>query len=266
MDKLYTIGETAKLNDISIKSLRHYDEIGLLKPFYIDDQSGYRYYTYSQFAFIDKIKRYKNVGMQLKDLKEIFESQNLESIELLLKERRQAIDEQARLLEDMKENVRWLMDFFEYSKSMQVESSITIKELPERYVISAPCNEGDSIYDMDLALRKLLSLPVFKNTQILNLYGYILDFDKLMENKMLARYSTVSIRDLPAERNPYTRTIPAGTYLCYKANILSDDWDISPLIRYCQQHSVRKPFAVAFEYLTKLHDPQQSPYEITILL
>ncbi len=266
MDKLYTIGETAKLNDISIKSLRHYDEIGLLKPFYIDDQSGYRYYTYSQFAFIDKIKRYKNVGMQLKDLKEIFESQNLESIELLLKERRQAIDEQTRLLEDMKENVHWLMDFFEYSKSLQVENSITIKELPERYVISAPCKEGDSIYDMDLSLRKIVSSPVFKNAQILNPYGYILDFDKLMENKMLAHYSTVSIRELPATKTSYALTIPAGTYLCYKANILADDWDVAPLARYCRQNAIHKPYAVAFEYLTKLHDPQQSPYEITILL
>ena len=77
MDDLYSIGETAKLNDVSIKSLRHYDEIGLLKPRYIDPETGYRYYVYSQFSFIDKIKRFKSVGMSLKELKELFQGKDL---------------------------------------------------------------------------------------------------------------------------------------------------------------------------------------------
>ena len=42
MEELYSIGETAKLNHVSVKSLRHYDEIGLLKPRHIDPDTGYR--------------------------------------------------------------------------------------------------------------------------------------------------------------------------------------------------------------------------------
>ena len=99
MDGLYSIGETAKLNDVSIKSLRHYDEIGLLKPMYIDPETGYRYYAYSQFSFIDKIKRYKNVGLSLKDLKEVFQNRNLGQLEELLREQQQSLEEEARRLE-----------------------------------------------------------------------------------------------------------------------------------------------------------------------
>ena len=55
MEELYSIGETAKMNNVSIKSLRHYDEICLFKPRHIDPETGYRYYAYSQFSFIDKI-------------------------------------------------------------------------------------------------------------------------------------------------------------------------------------------------------------------
>lgn len=50
MEELYSIGETAKLNHVSVKSLRHYDEIGLLKPRHVDPDTGYRYYSYSQFS------------------------------------------------------------------------------------------------------------------------------------------------------------------------------------------------------------------------
>ncbi|MFD1066530.1 MerR family DNA-binding transcriptional regulator [Oceanobacillus locisalsi] len=41
---LYSIGETAKLNNISIQSLRYYDKIDLFTPAFIDPESNYRYY------------------------------------------------------------------------------------------------------------------------------------------------------------------------------------------------------------------------------
>lgn len=100
MEELYSIGETAKLNDVSIKSLRHYDEIGLLKPRYIDPETGYRYYCYSQFSFIDKIKRYKNIGMSLKELRDLFQSQDLSRLAAFLEEQKQMLDEEERLLQE----------------------------------------------------------------------------------------------------------------------------------------------------------------------
>ena len=41
----YRIGVFAQMNRVTIKTLRHYDEIGLLKPEFVDDTNGYRYYT-----------------------------------------------------------------------------------------------------------------------------------------------------------------------------------------------------------------------------
>lgn len=42
------IGDFSKLSRVSIRMLRHYDEIGLLKPVWIDPESGYRYYAPEQ--------------------------------------------------------------------------------------------------------------------------------------------------------------------------------------------------------------------------
>ena len=41
----YKIGDFSRLTNISIRTLRYYDEIGILKPEYVDPYSGYRYYT-----------------------------------------------------------------------------------------------------------------------------------------------------------------------------------------------------------------------------
>ena len=55
----YRIGMFAQMNKITIKALRHYDEIGLLKPAYVDEHNGYRYYSSSQsyivFSFYVKL-------------------------------------------------------------------------------------------------------------------------------------------------------------------------------------------------------------------
>lgn len=44
--KFYLIGEIAKITGLSNKTLRHYDENNILKPDYVDPNSGYRYYKF----------------------------------------------------------------------------------------------------------------------------------------------------------------------------------------------------------------------------
>ena len=206
MEELYSIGETAKLNDVSIKSLRHYDEIGLLKPRYIDPETGYRYYCYSQFSFIDKIKRYKNIGMSLKELRDLFQSQDLSRLAAFLEEQKQMLDEEERLLQEKRQDVQWLADFFAYSKGLAVENDISIKEFPAMTMICVPCQGDDSMYAMDMELRRITVSPEFRSCQILNPYGYILDFDHLLKNEMYPSASTVCVRDAPDD-SPECRSV-----------------------------------------------------------
>lgn len=266
MDGLYSIGETAKLNDVSIKSLRHYDEIGLLKPRHIDPETGYRYYVYSQFSFIDKIKRFKNIGMSLKELKELFQGKDLNLLGAFLEDQKQKLDAEERLLQEKRQDVAWLADFLEYSKSLDVQNDITIRDLPEMRMIRVPCQGDDSMYAMDMELRRVSVSPEFHACQILNPYGYILDFDQLMQNRMYPTASTVCIRECPETESSYLFTAPAGRYLCCKARILSDDWNVEPLVAYCKEHHLRPKLVLACEYLSSLYDPQNSPYELRLLL
>lgn len=68
------IGEFAVLADMSIKTLRYYDDIGLLKPIIVDANTGYRYYEYSQLARAYRLTSFKNMGLALNEIAELLDN------------------------------------------------------------------------------------------------------------------------------------------------------------------------------------------------
>ena len=62
------IGEFSKLSRVSIRMLRHYDDIGLLKPAETDNFTGYRYYREEQLFVIGRITALKDMGFSLADI------------------------------------------------------------------------------------------------------------------------------------------------------------------------------------------------------
>lgn len=69
MDELLSIGEMAKLNNVSVQRLRYYDNIGLFSPAHINEQSNYRYYTSEQSAHLAIIKQLQYIGLSLLEIK-----------------------------------------------------------------------------------------------------------------------------------------------------------------------------------------------------
>ena len=67
------IGDFSKLSRVSIRMLRHYDDIGLLKPAEIDTFSGYRYYREEQLYTAARITALKDMGFALADIARMLE-------------------------------------------------------------------------------------------------------------------------------------------------------------------------------------------------
>ncbi|MBM3146155.1 MAG: MerR family transcriptional regulator, partial [Chloroflexi bacterium] len=57
------IGDFSKLSRVSVKTLRYYDGIGLLKPLQVDRFTAYRYYSYEQLPRLNRILALKDLGM-----------------------------------------------------------------------------------------------------------------------------------------------------------------------------------------------------------
>ena len=72
---MFSIGEFASIGRVSIRMLRHYDEIGLLTPARVDPFTGYRSYDGQQFEVLGRILVFKDLGFRLDEVKQIVHSQ-----------------------------------------------------------------------------------------------------------------------------------------------------------------------------------------------
>ena len=70
-DKMFSIGEFSKMAKTTVKTLRHYDEIGLLAPAYVDTYSKYRFYTSNQLVIIHQIQSLRQIGLSLDEIQMI---------------------------------------------------------------------------------------------------------------------------------------------------------------------------------------------------
>lgn len=265
MEQLFSIGETAAINQVSLKSLRYYDKIGLLKSAYIDKETKYRYYTYSQFAYIDKIKRYKSLGMPLKDIKDFFDSQNLDKIEEFLNQQKTMIEEESHRLEQLKYDIDYLTEFFQYSKQMRIDNEITKRYILKRHIIASKCEKDDDIFQMDMDLRQMISNDKLDKLPQLNPYGYILDYQNILNHRIGFLYSFVTTSPVTTAPSETILELPEGEYVCFKAAIFSEDVDIKNLVTFLQEEKRQPKIIVACEYLKSFYDPLSSPYEIQVL-
>ena len=80
-NNLISIGEMARINRTTINALRLYDSMGLLTPCYTNPKTGYRYYDIRQNARLDMIKYMKELGMELREIKLVMDSEDLLKIE-----------------------------------------------------------------------------------------------------------------------------------------------------------------------------------------
>lgn len=121
----YTIGEVAKLSNLSVQTLRYYDQIDLFKPAYIDTLTNYRYYHDNQIFYLDIIKSLKYIGITLEDIKKAL---GLTSGELLgfLEQQEQRIEEKISRLNEVKYTL--------LKTKKQIQEQIDIPVFGEVYV------------------------------------------------------------------------------------------------------------------------------------
>jgi DNA-binding transcriptional MerR regulator len=62
------IGEFSKLSQVPVKLLRRYDQLGLLPPVYVDERTGYRYYSTQQLMRLQRIQAFRNIGFTLEQI------------------------------------------------------------------------------------------------------------------------------------------------------------------------------------------------------
>ena len=122
---MYKIGDFSSMSKTTIKTLRYYEKEGLLKPVYIDQNTGYRYYETSQLVEISKIISLRQIGLSIKDIKNIIDGYDMENI---LNKRKKEIEYNLTIFNTQLSKINYLLE------GNNMKNEIFIKEIPS-YII-----------------------------------------------------------------------------------------------------------------------------------
>lgn len=104
MEKLYSTGEFAKMAGVTLRTIRYYDKIGLLKPTKILN-NGYRRYCNHDLITLQKILSLKELGFSLEEIYPIIQDDNLDSFKESIKLQTNLIDQKIKQLTNLKDSL-----------------------------------------------------------------------------------------------------------------------------------------------------------------
>ena len=125
------IGEFSQLGQVSIRTLRHYDEIDLLHPKLVDEESGYRYYSVRQLEVLAQIVLLRDLKFSLKEIKNLIQQDPKIFTAALLKKDRE-IEKEIQRDQFRQQQIHQMIQRMQHKEKHQV----TIKKIPAISVVS----------------------------------------------------------------------------------------------------------------------------------
>ena len=132
---MFSIGEFARLGTVSVRTLRHYDEIGLLLPAAVDPRTGYRCYSPAQIRQLHRIIALKELGLSLGQVKQLLAGITPEELQGMLMLRRaqleQELDSHKTQLLEVEARLRYIA-----REGAMPADDITVRTIPAMGVVA----------------------------------------------------------------------------------------------------------------------------------
>jgi DNA-binding transcriptional MerR regulator len=132
---MFSIGEFARLGTVSVRTLRHYDEIGLLQPAKVDQETGYRSYTASQLGQLNRIIALKDLGFSLTQAGKLLSGITVEELRGMLALRRAQLEQELDEYTTRLREVEARLHYIEGENAMPADD-ITVKKIPAMGVVA----------------------------------------------------------------------------------------------------------------------------------
>ncbi len=182
------IGDFAKLANVTIKTLHHYDQLGLIKPVHVDRFSGYRYYALDQLSILNRILALKDLGF------------SLEQVDQLLNE--DISTQEMRGMLKMKKFELLERVYDEQTRLSRVETRL-------RQLETENCSEN-----LEVAVKNVPSMTIMTIAQVYDSYGKYLNERNSLVNQLSDALTDAGLK-------------PAGPYLTLMGRLPKKDYTTS---------------------------------------
>ena len=235
-----SIGEMAKINHITVTTLRLYDELDLLKPVYVNPETNYRYYDIKQNARLDLIQYMKELQMNLKEIKELLDKEDINLIEAILIKKKQQLSIQINDLQRTKDAISRTIYSLERYRKSPPSGTITLEYIDRRriYVMHTNIN----FYEHDLNVYEYL-LTQLKNDLIAHHYpqiyycnaGTFLNKERFLKQEFISDRIFVFVDDHFPEKE--IQVIENGMYACIYLDDFHQEINYAKrLLDYCKMN------------------------------
>ncbi|OKH84475.1 MerR family transcriptional regulator [Mycobacterium sp. SWH-M3] len=137
MSTTLSIGDFSRMTQLSVKTLRHYHDVRLLEPHHVDPSTGYRYYTVDQVPTAQVVRRLRDLGMPVADVRAV--------LTCAPGERNELISEHLKRLEDQLDATRSAVESLRAILAPPAESS----RIEHRTVAATPAAAISATVDRD---------------------------------------------------------------------------------------------------------------------
>jgi DNA-binding transcriptional MerR regulator/effector-binding domain-containing protein len=132
---MFSIGEFARVGGVSIRTLRHYDETGLLRPAKVDPDTGYRSYRASQLGRLNRILAMKELGLSLTQARQLLDGITLEELQGMLMLRRAQLEQELEAHKNQLLGVEARLRYIAREGAMPADD-IIVKTIPAMGVVA----------------------------------------------------------------------------------------------------------------------------------
>ncbi|MGE7692592.1 MerR family transcriptional regulator [Lysinibacillus sp. NPDC094177] len=210
---MYSIGKFSNLCNVPIKTIRYYNDIGLLEPSFIDQVTGYRYYDYDKMKELNTIQVLKHCQFSLKEIEQIINGKNnRQDLEARLNKKVQELEHQQEIIAEQIQNIVQVKNSIRDKETFNpkpILSSCYIEERPKTQVLSI--REKIHIIEMDKLVQKLFE----------RIYAYQFEIDGELVAILHQQNSNQNIADvellLPVkgtQQMEHIKVISEGKYAC----------------------------------------------------
>lgn len=211
MEKYLTIGELAALSGSSIRCLRYYDELGILKPAYINGHTGYRYYTMEQLTVLSMIQVCNELDIPLKQFQDYRETDGTFALDKLVCTGEATAREKMRQLRQLTQKLEALSSYLADIRKAKEHSGTYDRSIATRSFALLPFQGNPNREDARMkALAELYRILSSSKVTVLYQQGLLFCRNDGRNTRIDCVIEIIHDSPCPTE----VLVIPSGTYRC----------------------------------------------------